>query len=429
MSQADTCVDGSFSKHHKGLTGSSGRLTINQSRVTLLGGVERMREISFSELVNSPGGTNSVEGSEFMKHFCAKEVLHIAQDDRTRFEHLLSWDKINEILSLNLLNRERLRITRDGRDIPPAFYRNEESQRDPIVASKLQELLKQNASVVLNRVQDLSPPVRRMALQMEVALNQKLNVNGYATFGAGGAFSMHYDSHDVLVMQIYGTKHWFIYDDPEPSPTDEEKKKAKKPAPRNVAFETILQAGDALYVPRGTYHRAQVTDTDSVHLTFGIHTPKGVDFIDWIRPKLQQERIFREDILTVCGSDAVLQQEKAIKERLCEIINEASLSQFLEKWERSRNPIDKFRLGPSAEIDDGTMLTPLLRYPGAWQRALKEKGQEPSEAGERILESLLEKRFATLSELKTDLGRVLDEDTLKSTVAELVDGCWIEVVR
>ena len=56
-----------------------------------------MREISFSELVNLPGGANSVEQSEFVKHFCAKEMLHLAQEDRARFEHLLSWDTINQL--------------------------------------------------------------------------------------------------------------------------------------------------------------------------------------------------------------------------------------------------------------------------------------------------------------------------------------------
>ena len=84
----------------------------------------------------------------------------------------------------------------------------------------------------MNGVQFLSPAVQRMALQIEHALDQKVNVNGYMTFGSGGAFAVHYDPHDVLVMQVYGTKHWFIYDEPEPSPTDEEKKHAKKPGPR-----------------------------------------------------------------------------------------------------------------------------------------------------------------------------------------------------
>ena len=46
-----------------------------------------------------------------------------------------------------------------------------------------------------------------------------------------------------------------------------------------------------------------------------------------------------------------------------------------------------------------------------------------------MIESLIEKNFATLGELKGELGAVLDEDTLKSTLAELVEDCWIEVVR
>lgn len=394
----------------------------------ILRAVERMREVSFSELVNSPGGSNSIEQSEFVKHFCAKEVLHIAQDNRDRFEHLLSWDRINEILSLNLLDRKRLRITRDGRDIPPALYRNEESERDPVIASKLRDLLKQNASVVMNGVQFLSPPVQRMALQIENALDQKVNVNGYMTFGCGGAFAVHYDPHDVLVMQVYGTKHWFIYDEPEASPTDEEKKKAKKPGPKNVVFETVLQPGDALYVPRGTYHRAEVTDTDSVHLTFGIHTAKGRDFFDWIRSDLMTDVIFREDILTIRGPEALAEQERALKARLCEVINEASLSEYLGKFQRTRRPVDRFQLGPAADIDDSAVLAPLLRYAEAWEQSVRKKGQEPSPVGQRILHLLLEKQLATVAEVKSELDGGPDGDTLNSTIAQLVDDGWIEVV-
>ena len=55
---------------------------------------------------------------------------------------------------------------------------------------------------------------------MEIALGQRLNVNAYMTFGPGGAFAMHYDSHDVFVLQVHGSKHWFIYDQPEAAPIE-----------------------------------------------------------------------------------------------------------------------------------------------------------------------------------------------------------------
>ena len=58
-----------------------------------------------------------------------------------------------------------------------------------------------------------------------------------------------------------------------------------------------------------------------------------------------------------------------------------------------------------------------------------EARKEPSAAGERIVRSLIEKNFATVGELKAELGAVVDEDTIKSTLADLLDDCWIEVVR
>lgn len=407
-----------------------GELVNSESEVPVVwedGVISPLPPLSLAEVVAAEG---DILTSKFVKHFCDKEVLHLPSENRTRFRHLLSWDAINSILSQNLLDRNRLRITRDGRDIPPALYRIEKRERDYISAPKLRELLKQNASIVMNGVQDLSRPVRRIALQIEKLLNQKVNVNGYMTFGPGGAFAMHYDTHDVLVLQVDGTKHWFIYDDPEDSPMLEEKKQPLKARPRNVVFEAILQPGDALYVPRGTYHRAAVTDTDSVHLTFGIHTAKGVDFVDWLRSEvIQNEPLFRRDLLAMGAPAAVAQQERVLKARLCELVNEASLGDYLEKFQKARKPLDRFHLGPSEELHDSTMLAPLVRYPTAWQENLKSTGREVPAAGERIMALLVEKDWATVRDVKAELGTVFDQDIIESTLAELISECWVEVIR
>lgn len=383
------------------------------------------REISFAEIICPEGGP--IEESEFVKHFCEKQVLHIAHEDRTRFEYLLSWQTINDLLSQNLLSQKLLRVAREGRDLPPSLYRKEDGDFDAVDSRKLHDLLKQNASVALNAVQYYCPPVRRLATQMEVALGQRLNVNAYMTFGPGGAFTMHYDAHDVFVVQVHGSKHWFIYDQPAPSPIDYFGK--AKPDPREVVFDTVLQPGDVLYVPRGTYHRAAVTDTDSVHLTFGIQTFMGLKFIEWLLKEAEKEEVFREDILTLRGPEAFAEQERRFKERLCEIINDTPMLDNFEHWKAKRRPVDRFHLGPREEIDDLTMFAPLLRSRHAWRNSIVKKGKEPSAPGERVIESLIARSFATLGELKAELGAVLDEDTLKSTLAELVDDCWIEVLR
>jgi len=384
------------------------------------------REISFAEIL-CPDGSGGIQGSDFFKHFCAKQMLHMPQEDRTRFEHLLSWQAINDILSLNILDELTFRVARDGRDIPPSLYRQTHGKVDLIDSRKLHALLKQNASIGLNRVHTLSPPIRRLAVELERALGQKVNVNSYMTFGPGGAFAMHYDSHDVLVLQVHGSKHWFIYEQPEAFPIEYDRK--SKPTPREVEFETVLQAGDVLYVPRGTYHRAAVTDTDSVHLTFGIHTNKGLKFIDRVRVEAEKEPLFREDILPVRGAEALAEQERALKARLIEIINSIPLSEFAETWQSRWKPIDSFRLGPKEDLQDHTLLASLIRNPHAWRESYTKNGKEPSPAAQQLVECLIEKQSATVGDLKAELSGVLDEDTIKSTLAELVDDCWIEVVR
>lgn len=384
------------------------------------------KDVSFAEIVCPEGG--SIEQSDFARHFRAKQTLHIEQGDRRRFEYLLSWERINELLSLNAFDESSIRVTRDGRDVPPSFYRGSDGKIEVVNASKLHDLVKQNASVALNSVQMLSPPIRRLANQFEIALGQTVWVNCYMTFGAGGAFATHFDAHDVLVLQLQGAKRWFIYDDPEPAPLETTPK--KKPAPeRNVALETDLQAGDVLYVPRGTYHRAAVTDTDSLHLTFGMHSYLRLNFLERLRKLAEEDRFFREDLLMLDGPEAFAEQEKALKARICELVNEASLLESVERWQLKREPVHRFHLGPKRTLGDETVLAPLLRSRQAWRASLQKQGKKPSAAGEALIQSLLERNFATVADLKAELGAVLDEDMILSTVAELLDDCWIEVVR
>jgi hypothetical protein len=111
------------------------------------------------------------------------------------------------------------------------------------------------------------------------------------------------------------------------------------------------------------------------------------------------------------------------------MINESSLLECIEEWQLGREPVYRFHLGPTPQLDDHTMLAPLLRSRHAWREGQGKQGKVPSAAGETIIQSLLEKNLATVGELNGELGAVLGEDTIKSTLAELLDDCWIEVVR
>ena len=46
-------------------------------------------------------------------------------------------------------------------------------------------------------------------------------------------------------------------------------------SPANPVIDTVLSAGDALYLPRGWVHSAQALDTTSIHLTIGVSAVTG----------------------------------------------------------------------------------------------------------------------------------------------------------
>jgi hypothetical protein len=114
-----------------------------------------------------------------------------------------------------------------------------------------------------------------LARSLEVELNFPTQVNAYITPPDSSGLVPHYDDHDVLVLQIQGSKSWHLYvgaDRPAREiQRDTEKAVALESLP--IPMELLLEAGDVLYVPRGRVHAAQTHAEPSVHLTVGIHAP------------------------------------------------------------------------------------------------------------------------------------------------------------
>lgn len=377
-----------------------------------------MEDLTFPNIFSALGA------SQFISAFCDKRTEHFQQEDRSRFESFFSWDLINGLLTQNMLDEKRLRVVKDSRDMPATFYRRDDERRT-IDAKKLTELLGQGCSLAFNRVQHFSPEVRRIALELERWLDQRLNVNAYVSFGNGGAFTSHYDTHDVLVLQVQGDKLWTIYDEPEPHPILEHKVRARHGGRgRPVAMELNLQAGDMLYVPRGVYHQAAVQDGISVHLTFGILTAKGIDFIDEIRARCAREEEFRKDILGLAGADTLAERERAVKTRLHELIDEFSFEAFLEHFSRAREPLDLFQLGPTRDLPPDQVLAPLVRQRDGFDIPVK----DDDGLAEKVIDRLVDHDRMKLSELCDSFDGEVGPEAVRSTVNRLVRERLVETL-
>ena len=83
-------------------------------------------------------------------------------------------------------------------------------------------------------------------------------------------FAGSYDTHDVFLLQVEGSKKWTICGTPVELPLSGQSFDASVHELGARKLEFVLEAGDAAYVPCGVVHEAQSADEVSLHITAGV---------------------------------------------------------------------------------------------------------------------------------------------------------------
>ncbi|MGH6985635.1 MAG: JmjC domain-containing protein [Caulobacteraceae bacterium] len=133
-------------------------------------------------------------------------------------------------------------------------------------------------TLIFNGIDRQLPAIAELARGLEGELKTRVWCNLYLTPAHGHGFITHYDSHDVFVLQLIGSKSWRMgacaADAPMPFQMEEA-------MPRMGPHSTVitLEMGDSLYIPRGVLHDACAQDDLSCHLTIGLHPKTYLDAI------------------------------------------------------------------------------------------------------------------------------------------------------
>jgi hypothetical protein len=130
------------------------------------------------------------------------------------------------------------------------------------------------ATVVLQGLHLTDPVLARVANNLALELDQPIQVNAYLSPPSARGLDVHFDYHDVFVVQLEGSKRWRIWE-----PTERSRDPIGGPhaAPRpdwselgDPQLDLVLEPGDVLYLPRGHPHVAETTEQESAHLTIGL---------------------------------------------------------------------------------------------------------------------------------------------------------------
>lgn len=107
---------------------------------------------------------------------------------------------------------------------------------------------------------------------------QRVGANLYVTPRGSQGFDLHYDDHDVLIVQLAGEKHWSVYAEWIPSPIAPPSVPLRVEEVGEPLIERCLRPGDILYIPSGFPHQARAAQAvGSSHLTLSIHLATWLD--------------------------------------------------------------------------------------------------------------------------------------------------------
>ncbi|WP_229074137.1 cupin domain-containing protein [Actinoplanes sp. DH11] len=198
------------------------------------------------------------------------------------FTGLLSPADIDELLSRRGLRTPFLRVADQGKVLPANRFAGGGGAgaevADQVRDEDVMRLYAEGATLVLQGLHRLWPPLIGFAGELGAELNRPLQVNAYLTPPASQGFSTHYDTHDVFVLQVDGTKQWCVHPPVLPDPLEKQAwggraDEVAATAQGVPALDVVLEPGDALYLPRGWLHSARAHGERSLHLTIGVRGP------------------------------------------------------------------------------------------------------------------------------------------------------------
>ncbi len=218
-----------------------------------------------------------MDATEFATtYWSALPLLTRAADLPAGFTDLLGVDDVDELIADRALRTPFFRTVREGGGLPVPLRTVTAGNRrigDLVDGDALRAQYAEGATLVLQSVHRMHPPVARFCRELAAELGHATQCNAYVTpAGDAQGFDFHHDTHDVFVLQVSGRKRWIVHEPVVrlPLPSQPEAGAHLVPDGAEPLLDVELGAGDCLYLPRGYVHAALTTDEHSVHLTIGV---------------------------------------------------------------------------------------------------------------------------------------------------------------
>ncbi|MDQ4069770.1 MAG: cupin domain-containing protein [Actinomycetota bacterium] len=244
----------------------------------------------------------------FLDRHWTRAPLLRTRADADAFADLFSLDDVDRFVASSSPRLPTFRLVKDGRPLDPSRYtrtarvggQSVPGMGDP---GRIFDEFRAGATIVFQGLHRSCPPLTRFCRHLELELSHAVQANAYVTPAGSRGLGVHYDTHDVFVLQLAGTKAWSIYHPVLTDPLPSQPWKGTADDAGDAILSVELQAGDCLYVPRGFLHSARAQEQLSAHLTIGIVTTTWHDLMRNLVAGIAEEPEFRRALPAGYASD------------------------------------------------------------------------------------------------------------------------------
>ncbi len=196
----------------------------------------------------------------------------------SRFSGLLDEAEVEEVVGRRGLRLPAFRMVRAGTLIGTDAYTmtaplGQGEVSDLIDPDRITRLFDEGATLILRGLERYHPAIAAFCRALAADLGHPVRANAYVTPAHAQGHAIHYDLHDVFVLQCSGHKRWRVHERQivDPLPGEGLQPFVRREDLGATIVDEVLGPGDSLYIPRGWPHLASTTSEASVHLTLGVH--------------------------------------------------------------------------------------------------------------------------------------------------------------
>ena len=218
-----------------------------------------------------------VRPEDFLDRYYEREALVNVRNEPERYADLLSLQILDDFINSADLREGMIDLTSQKKRISRDSYIDDGGRVSRVGVAE--EYL-DGATIILPQLHESIFKLGEFCRALEEIFSCHVQTNIYLTPSGNQGFPIHYDNHDVFVMQVSGAKAWRLYGVPVETPFRGERFELGQHDPGPVTQQFTLNPGDCVYVPRGMMHDAEnVGEEPSLHITVGMITKTWADLL------------------------------------------------------------------------------------------------------------------------------------------------------